>query len=90
MKLQPTNKFVSLKVNRNKNSDGASTFYLPEGAHVDDPVISAEVISAPSDGKLKLEPGMEVLLFSHLIESVTHKEETYELVPESAILGFFV
>ncbi len=90
MKLQPTNKYVSLRVNRGENSDGVKTFYVPERAYVDDPVISAEVISAPSDGKLKLEPGMEVLLFSHLIESVTHKEETYELVPESAILGFFV
>ena len=90
MNLQTVNKYVSLKIDRNKDNEQASAVYVPESAFVDDPILSAEVVSAPTDGNLNLEPGMRVLLYSHLIEGIVHEEEKYEIAPESAIVGFFV
>ena len=95
MSFKPTNKFIHISVKREEESpDVLPGLYIDYTAahgtfYSESPHVVAEVLSPPSDGNLGLEKGMEIILHSHLIEEINFGEKTYQIVPESAVIGVF-
>ena len=95
MSFKPTNKFIHILVKKEEEEQttlpGLYIDYTTghESFYNESPHAVAEVLSPPSDGSLGLAKGMEIILHSHLIEEINVGEKTYQIIPESAVIGIF-
>lgn len=96
MSFKPTNKFIHILVRKEEEEEqpklpGLYIDYTAthEAFYSESPYAVAEILSPPSDGILGLTKGMEIILHSHLIEEINLGERTYQIAPESAVIGIF-
>lgn len=94
MSFKPTNKFIHISIKKEEEEQATLPgLYIDHTAHqslyLESPHAVAEVLSPPSDGILGLTKGMEIILHSHLVEEINVGEKTYQIAPESAVIGIF-